>query len=78
MNPIVRYFFIFIGATVRWIYGFVSRLFIKKGKFTFNEYLHGPKNPNYYDVMSHHLNSGIIGIITFVFLIVPILMWIFE
>lgn len=78
MNLIVRYFFNYIGATTRWIYGFVLRLFVKKNKFTFNEYLHGPKNPDYYDFMGHHLNNGIIGILTFVFVIVPFLMCIFE
>tara|TARA_R110002033_G_scaffold6276_1_gene24991 strand:- start:11634 stop:11867 length:234 start_codon:yes stop_codon:yes gene_type:complete len=77
MNPIVRFFFNYIGASVKWIYGLVIRIFIKKPKFTFQEYLHGAKNPNYYDFMGHNLNNGLIGVLTFVFVIVPILISLF-
>ena len=38
-----RFIFNVIGATVRWIYGTVWRTIFRKKKFTYKEYLYGPK-----------------------------------
>lgn len=73
-----RAFFNFIGATARWCYGNIWRTLCNKKKFTFNEYLNGPKESGYYDDMGHQLNNGIIGIIIFVLIIVPIIQLMFE
>ncbi|WP_456442583.1 hypothetical protein [Psychroserpens sp.] len=54
----------YIGATVRWIYGAIWRTLFNKPKFTFNEYIHGPKNSDdYFDEMGHQFNNKIIGVI---------------
>lgn len=52
-----------IGGTLRWIYGSVWRTIFNKPKFTFKEYLWGPKkSKDYYD--KHHLfNNGFVAII---------------
>ncbi|MDT0608051.1 hypothetical protein [Croceitalea rosinachiae] len=55
--------FNFIGASIRWIYGSVWRTLFNKPKFTFKEYLYGPKGTNdYYDKNAHELNNKLIGI----------------
>jgi len=50
---------------------------MRKPKFTFKEYLYGPENPDYYDNMGHGFNNIFIGILVFVFLIIPIIEVIF-
>lgn len=68
----------FIGAGARWIWGTIWRTLLKKPKFKWSEYLHGPEDPDYYDTMGHQFNNKIIGAIVFVFIIVPlirILLW---
>lgn len=53
----------FIGASIRWIYGSIWRTLFRKPKFTFKEYLYGPKNSHdYYDKNAHQLNNKLIGI----------------
>ncbi len=73
-----RVFFNFIGAVIRWCYGSIWRTLFKKKKFTFKEYLYGPKESGYYDDMGHQFNNRIIGALGFVFLIVPIIKLIFD
>lgn len=60
----------FIGACVRWALGSLS----KKNKFTFKEYLNGPKNSSdFFDQQVHGANNEWIGGV-FLFLVVMILM----
>jgi len=66
-----------IGAILRWIFGSIWRTIFKKQKFTFNEYLHGPKKSNYYDDMGHQLNNRIIGMFGLVLIIIPFIQLIF-
>lgn len=73
MNYFGRVFFNFIGASVRWAFG----TFWSKHKFTFNEYLNGPKNSDdYYDEMGHQFNNRMVGAIFF-FLFILIIQYIF-
>jgi len=61
-----------IGGTIRWIYGSIWRTIFNKPKFSFKEYLYGPKkSKNHWD-RQHMMNNGLVAI---VFLIV--LGWIF-
>ncbi|MGI9551907.1 MAG: hypothetical protein ACR2MT_11955 [Aurantibacter sp.] len=57
--------FNFIDASLRWIYGSFWRTLFDKPKFTFKEYLDGPKgSDDYYDKNAHKLNNKLIGIFT--------------
>ncbi|WOD42317.1 hypothetical protein [Hwangdonia lutea] len=67
----------FVGATFRWIYGSIWRTIFGKPKFTFKEYLYGPKSPNYYDKLAHGGNNLIIGFIV-ILLMVFALIKLFE
>ena len=63
----------FIGATIRWVYGTISRTLFNKPRFTFDEYVNGPKHSDdYFDEMGHQFNNKIIGFI-FITLIISIL-----
>jgi len=54
-----------IGATVRWLYGTIWRTLFNKPKFTFEEYLYGPKDTeDYFDHTAHQFNNKLIAIIT--------------
>ncbi|PIA78639.1 hypothetical protein BFR04_03650 [Gaetbulibacter sp. 4G1] len=54
----------FFGAITRYSYGLIWRTIFRKPKFTFNEYLYGPKNSdNYFDQTAHVFNNKIIGLI---------------
>ena len=54
----------FVGGTIRWIYGSLWRTIFNKPKFTFNEYLYGPKkSEDYFDKTAHKFNNIIIGLI---------------
>lgn len=52
----------FIGGTLRYVYGNVWRTILNKKKFTFEEYIYGPKDSNYYD-SGHGFNNIIIAIV---------------
>ncbi len=67
----------FLGAVPRWIWGSIWRTLFKKPKFKWSEYLYGPENPDYYDVMGHQFNNRIIGALVLVFIVVPIIRMIF-
>lgn len=52
-----------IGGTIRWIYGTFWRTIFRKQKYSFKEYLYGPKkSKNDWD-KQHMLNSGIVGLV---------------
>jgi len=58
-----RYILNFIGACLRWLYGTVWRTLFNKPKYTFEEYLNGPKKSEYFDDTAHRLNNKIIALI---------------
>lgn len=52
-----------IGGSIRWVYGSIWRTLLKKDKFTYQEYIYGPKkSKNYYDKF-HTFNNGLVAII---------------
>lgn len=55
----------YLGGFLRWIYGSTWRTLFKKEKYTFKEYIYGPKKPNYYDKVGHRLNNIIVFFIFF-------------
>lgn len=60
---ILEVIFNFIGACFRWIYGTTWRTLMNKPKFTFKEYLDGPKkSSDFFDEFSHGTNNVVIGI----------------
>ena len=60
----------FIGGTLRWLFGTMISVLLKKQRFTFREYLWGSKNPDYYDKKGHHFNNVLIALF-FIIAIVP-------
>ena len=59
----------FIGAVVRWLYGTIWRSIAGRDKFTFNEYLNGPKDGDaIFDTMEHEFVNKIVGMITLMLL----------
>jgi hypothetical protein len=58
-----RFFLNYIGGTLRFIYGIIWRTIFDKPKFTYKEYIYGPKKRNYYDEMGHEFNNRIIAFI---------------
>jgi len=64
-----RSFFNYIGGTIRYIYGTTWRSILKKPKFTYKEYINGPKKPDYYDKMGHEFNNKMIGLIFLILVI---------
>ena len=65
--------FNFIGAVVRWFFGSLYRTFSNKHRFTFKEYLSGPKKSGWFDEHAHGTNNVIVGVvftIAVIFLIV--------
>ena len=70
---LLEVFFNFIGAVVRWIFGSIFRALFKKPKFSFKEYLSGPKKSGWFDEHAHGTNNVIVGVlftIAAIFLIV--------
>lgn len=56
-----------IGATVRWAWGTTWRNITGKKKFTFKEYLNGPKGGDpFIDTVGHEFNNRLIGGVVFV------------
>lgn len=63
---IIEVIFNFIGACIRWVYGTIWRTMAHKPKFTFKEYLNGPKkSSDFFDEFSHGTNNVIIGVVFF-------------
>jgi hypothetical protein len=69
MNILNRFLLNYIGGTLRFIYGITWRTIFKKPKFTYKEYIYGPKKKNYYDENGHEFNNRIIA---FIFIIIII------
>ncbi|MBG6188463.1 hypothetical protein [Flavobacterium sp. CAN_S2] len=66
-----RFLLNYIGGNIRFIYGTLWRTIFNKPKFTFKEYIKGPKKSNHYDDFGHQFNNRIIeaiflGIIIFI------------
>lgn len=73
--PLVHLFLNTLGASVRWCYGFLRRRLFNKPKYTFNEYLYGPKDSeDYFDQTAHQFNNKLIAILVIVG-IVSVLFW---
>lgn len=54
--------FNFIGAVTRWTYGTVWRTLYKRKKYSFKEYLRGPKDSeDWFDMTAHEFNNRVIG-----------------
>lgn len=65
-----RYILNIIGGTVRWIVGSLWRTIFNKPKFTYKEYIYGPKqSKDYYDEYGHRFNNSFIGVICILILI---------
>jgi len=70
LKSVLGELFNFIGAVVRWIYGSIWRTIFQKPKFTFVEYLRGPKqSDDWFDQTGHTFVNRIIGFITLMLLI---------
>lgn len=70
---ILEVIFNFIGACIRWIYGTIWRTLANKPKFTFKEYLKGPKkSSDFFDEFAHGTNNVLIGVIFFFIIIIII------
>ena len=64
-----RFILIYIGGTLRYIYGTIWRTIFDKPKYTFKEYINGPKKGrNWYDG-AHQQNNVFIAFI-FILIIV--------
>ncbi len=58
-----RYIFNYIGGTIRWIYGSIWRTIFNKPKFTYQEYINGPKkSKDHFDEYGHQFNNRVIAI----------------
>ena len=66
-----RFILNYIGGTLRFIYGTIWRTIFNKPKFSYKEYISGPKKPNFYDKMGHEFNNRLIA---FIFLGIIIVM----
>jgi hypothetical protein len=58
-----KFILIYIGGTLRYIYGTIWRTIFNKPKYTFKEYINGPKKgKNWYDE-AHQQNNVMIAFI---------------
>lgn len=64
-----KFFLNYIGGILRFIYGTIWRTIFNKPKFTFKEYIYGPKRKNYYDKMGHEFNNQMIAFVFFAILV---------
>ncbi|MEX2379361.1 MAG: hypothetical protein WD530_01355 [Vicingaceae bacterium] len=56
-----------IGATVRWAWGSSWRTLAGRKKYSFQEYLKGPKGGDpFFDTVGHEFNNRLIGAVVFV------------
>jgi len=67
-----RFLLNYIGRTLRFIYGTVWITIFKKPKFTYKEYIQGPKKKTYYDENGHEFNNRMIGFIFIMIIVVLI------
>lgn len=67
----------FVGACIRWTFGQIRMKLFGGSKFTFNEYLNGPKNGDeIIDTFGHGFINHIVGIITLTILLITIVNYI--
>ncbi|KGO79025.1 hypothetical protein Q762_14760 [Flavobacterium cauense R2A-7] len=67
-----RFILNYIGGTLRYIYGSIWRTIFNKPKFTYKEYIYGPKKPDYYDEWGHEFNNRMIAGIFLIFIFILI------
>ena len=61
--------FNFFGALARWLYGTIWRTIARKKKYSFMEYLRGPKHSDgFYDDFGHELVNRFVGLIVIILL----------
>jgi hypothetical protein len=58
-----RFYLNYVGGTIRYVFGTVWRTIFDKPKFTYKEYIYGPKKGDSYDEIGHTFNNRIIAII---------------
>ena len=65
--------FNFLGACVRWLYGTIWRTVMNKRKYSFKEYLYGPKSSDdWFDMTGHTFVNRMIGAIILVLICLTI------
>ena len=71
-----RFILNYTGGTLRWLYGSLYRNITNKPKFSYREYIYGPKNSkNSFDTIGHTFNNRIIGgifIVLVIYLIIEL------
>jgi membrane protein YqaA with SNARE-associated domain len=65
----IRFYLNFLGGIIRYVFGTIWRTIFNKPKFTFKEYIYGPKSDNYYDEMGHSFNNRMIALVFLVILV---------
>jgi hypothetical protein len=69
-----RFLLNILGASIRWSYGSIWRNIFRKKRFTFVEYLYGPKNSeDWFDQTGHTFVNRVIGLIFLAILAIIIL-----
>ena len=69
-----RRFLNFIGAIIRWVIGTIWSSISNEPKYTFDEYLSGPRNSNeYFDVNGHKFNNILVGSIVLIIILAIII-----
>lgn len=58
-----RFLLNYIGGTLRYVYGTTWRTIFNKPKFTYKEYIYGPKKKTYYNENGHEFNNRMIAFI---------------
>lgn len=59
-----------IGGSLRFVFGTLKRKILNQSKFTYSEYINGPKKSNHYDDFGHTFVNKVIGLFFLVFIIV--------
>jgi hypothetical protein len=72
-SRILMYFFSFFGGILRWIYGSIWRNIAEQPKYTFSEYINGPKNSDDWHDNSHRMVNFFVGLFVFLFIVIKIL-----
>ncbi len=63
MNYLPAYILQVIGACLRYVYGSIWRSIFNKPKFTYKDYLNGPKKYDNHEKFTHRYNNQIIGLL---------------
>ncbi|MEQ3662474.1 MAG: hypothetical protein ABNG98_00880 [Flavobacterium sp.] len=59
-----------IGGTLRFVFGSLKRKILNQPKFTYSEYINGPKKSNHYDDFGHAFVNKVIGFCFLAFIVV--------